>query len=157
MFRVPRSAFSLSYEICVALACFLVAMQIARYDKPMTASIHVGTSGYSFKDWLGAVYPAKMKAGEFLSYYAKMFDCVEINSTYYRVPSPSMFEGMLNKVPLDFTFIVKVPKEMTHDREKFASVLSPFITGIASLIDAGQLGGLLAQFPYSFKATSEGS
>ncbi len=122
----------------------------------MEASIHVGTSGYSFKDWLGTVYPAKMKAGQFLSYYARMFDCVEINTSYYRVPSPAMFENMLRKVPSDFTFVIKVPKEMTHDRDKLSSVMSPFIAGIAPLIEAGQLGGLLAQFPFSFKASQEG-
>jgi len=131
-------------------------MSILHYDTIMRASIRVGTSGYSFKDWLGTAYPAKMKAGQFLSYYARMFDCVEINSTYYRVPSPAMFAGMLRKVPSDFTFVVKLPKEMTHDREKLASVISPFIAGIAPLIESGQLGGLLAQFPYSFKATLEG-
>ena len=131
-------------------------IHIACYDKPMTASIHVGTSGYSFRDWLGTVYPAKMKAGQFLSYYARMFDCVEINSTYYRMPSQSMFEGMLTRVPSDFTFLVKLPKEMTHDREKLSSAISPFIAGIEPLVEARQLGGLLAQFPYSFKATSEG-
>ena len=122
----------------------------------MMTGIHVGTSGYSFKDWLGTVYPAKMRAGDFLSHYAKMFDTVEINSTYYRVPSPFMFANMLKKVPSNFTFVVKVPKEMTHDREKLSAVVSPFITGIAPLVEARQLGGLLAQFPYSFKATSEG-
>jgi|AntAceMinimDraft_8_1070364.scaffolds.fasta_scaffold02545_6 uncharacterized protein YecE (DUF72 family) len=131
-------------------------MPILDYDKIMRASIRVGTSGYSFKDWLGTVYPAKMQAGDFLSYYAKMFDSAEINFTYYRVPSPSMFANMLKKVPPDFTFIVKVPREMTHNREKMPSVVSPFIKGIAPLVEAGQLGGLLAQFPYSFKTTSEG-
>jgi len=118
--------------------------------------MHVGTSGYSFKDWLGTVYPRGMKAGQFLSYYAKIFDCVEINSTYYRVPSASMFEKMLRKVPSDFTFVVKLPREMTHERKKMPAVVSPFINGIAPLVEAGQLGGLLAQFPYSFKTTSEG-
>ncbi len=122
----------------------------------MAAAIRVGTSGYSFKDWLGTVYPKGMRAGQFLSYYAKMFDCVEINSTYYRLPSPSMFINMLKKVPPDFTFVVKVPKEMTHDRAKLASVISPFIAGIEPLIEANQLGGLLAQFPYSFKESTEG-
>jgi len=122
----------------------------------MKASIHVGTSGYSFKDWLGTVYPAKMKAGQFLSYYARMFDCVEINTTYYRVPAPSMFENMLRKVPSDFTFVVKVPKEMTHDREKLSSMVPLLIDSIAPLIEAGQLGGLLAQFPFSFRAAQEG-
>lgn len=121
----------------------------------MIPPIHVGTSGYSFRDWLGTVYPKGMKVGDFLPYYAKLFDCVEINSTYYRVPSPFTFVNMLDKVPSDFTFVVKVPKEMTHEREKLTSVASPFIDGITPLVEAGQLGGLLAQFPYSFKATSE--
>ena len=143
-----RSAAILPAEVAV--------VRKEHYDKRMTAAIHVGTSGYSFKDWLGTVYPAGTKAGDFLSHYAKMFDTVEINSTYYHVPPPSMFANMLKKVPSDFTFVVKVPKEMTHDREKLASVVSPFIDGIAPLMEAGQLGGLLAQFPYSFKSTSEG-
>ena len=122
----------------------------------MAATIHVGTSGYSFKDWLGTVYPKGMKAGQFLSYYARMFDCVEINTSYYRIPAPSMFENMLRKVPPDFTFVVKVPKEMTHNREELSSVIPVFMDSIAPLIEAGQLGGLLAQFPFSFKASQEG-
>jgi len=121
----------------------------------MTAAIQVGTSGYSFKDWLGTVYPKGMKSEDFLPYYAKMFDTVEINSTYYRVPSPGMFINMLKKVPDNFTFVVKVPKEMTHEREKFDSVLQPFVAGVAPLVEASQLGGLLAQFPYSFKANPQ--
>ena len=119
----------------------------------MAAIIKVGTSGYSFKDWEGTVYPRGLKSGEYLSYYAKMFDTVEINSTYYRVPSPFMFINMLKKVPKDFTFVVKVPKEMTHERESFESVLKPFVQGVLPLVEADQLGGLLAQFPYSFKAS----
>jgi len=118
-------------------------------------TIRVGTSGYSFKDWVGTVYPPRLKPGDYLSHYAKMFDTVEINSTYYRVPSPFMFVNMLKKVPKDFTFVVKVPKEMTHEREKFDSVLQPFVQGILPLVEADQLGGLLAQFPYSFKAYQE--
>jgi len=121
----------------------------------MTARIHVGTSGYSFKDWLGTVYPTGMKSRDFLPSYAKMFDTVEINSTYYRVPSPSMFLNMLKKVPEDFTFVVKLPKEMTHEREKWNTVVRPFLEGVAPLIEARQLGGFLAQFPYSFKSNSQ--
>jgi uncharacterized protein YecE (DUF72 family) len=122
----------------------------------MAATIHVGTSGYSFKDWIGTVYPKGIASGDMLPYYARFFDTVEVNSTYYRVPSPFMFENMLKKVPAEFTFVVKLPKEMTHEREKFDTVVGPLRTGIAPLLSAGQLGGLLAQFPYSFKAGSEG-
>ncbi len=82
----------------------------------MTATIRIGTSGYSFRDWVGTVYPPGMKSGDYLSHYAKMFDTVEINSTYYRIPSPFMFANMLKKVSRDFTFVVKMPKEMTHER-----------------------------------------
>ena len=120
----------------------------------MRARIYVGTSGYSFKDWLGTVYPPAMKPRDFLSHYARLFDTVEINSTYYRVPSPSMFLNMLNKVPQDFTFVVKLPEEMTHEREKWKTVVRPFLEGVAPLIEARQLGGFLAQFPYSFKPNS---
>lgn len=122
----------------------------------MAATIHVGTSGYSFKDWIGTVYPKGTASGDMLPYYARFFDTVEVNSTYYRVPSPFMFENMLKKVPTEFTFVVKLPKEMTHERGKFDTVIAPFREGIAPLLGTGQLGGLLAQFPYSFKAGPEG-
>lgn len=118
----------------------------------MTATIHVGTSGYSFPDWVGTVYPTGSKAPDLLGYYAGLFDTVEVNSTYYRVPSPRTFDGMLKKVPRDFTFVVKLPREVTHEREKIESVIQPFLDGIKPLEEAGQLGGLLAQFPYSFRA-----
>ena len=122
----------------------------------MAATIHVGTSGYSFKDWIGTVYPKGTASGDMLPYYARFFDTVEVNSTYYRVPSPYLFENMLKKVPTDFTFVVKLPKEMTHERGKFDNVVASFREGIAPLLGTGQLGGLLAQFPYSFKAGPEG-
>jgi len=118
----------------------------------MASRIHVGTSGYRFEDWIGTVYPAGIQSRDLLSYYACLFDSVEINSTYYQVPSARMFEGMLKKVPKGFTFVVKLPKEVTHERTKLESVVAPFLDGIAPLEEAAQLGGLLAQFPYSFRA-----
>ena len=117
----------------------------------MTAEVRVGTSGYHFKDWVGTVYPKGLPSGELLPYYARMFDCVEVNTTYYRVPDPGLLEGMLKKVPEGFVFVVKTPKEMTHQREEFDGVVEPFLAGIEPLKDAGRLSGLLAQFPYAFK------
>ncbi len=117
----------------------------------MAARIRVGTSGYSFADWFGIVYPQGARQGDLLASYARLFDTVEINVTYYRVPGPQMFAGMLRKVPADFTFVLKLPKEMTHEREKLDEVVTPFSKAAAPLIDAGQLGGLLAQFPWAFK------
>jgi uncharacterized protein YecE (DUF72 family) len=116
----------------------------------MERTIRVGTSGYTFDDWRGLVYPKSLK-GSALPYYAKLFDCVEINTTFYRVPPPSLFEGMLEHVGDDFVFLVKLPKEMTHERAAFERVVIPFASAVRPLIRAGQLGGLLAQFPFSFK------
>jgi len=116
----------------------------------MTRSIRVGTSGYTFDDWRGLVYPRNLK-GSALAHYARLFDCVEVNTTFYRVPRPALFTGMLRHVPDDFTFLIKLPREMTHERESFDRVVVPFAEAVTPVVKAGQLGGLLAQFPYSFK------
>ena len=117
--------------------------------------LRIGTSGYSFRDWLGTVYPRGAKSGDFLRHYARLFDAVEINATYYRIPPPAVFEGMLRKVPESFVFVVKVPGTMTHERDRFAESVKPFAEAIRPLCDAGQLGGLLAQFPGSFRPSPE--
>jgi uncharacterized protein YecE (DUF72 family) len=117
----------------------------------VTAQIRVGTSGYSFADWAGTVYPQSAKPGEFLGHYARLFDAVEINATYYRVPSAQTFANMLRRVTPDFMFVVKLPREMTHERAQLKAVLDPFTRALDPLSDAGQLGGLLAQFPWEFK------
>jgi uncharacterized protein YecE (DUF72 family) len=116
----------------------------------MTSQVRIGTSGYSFADWVGTVYPSGTKPSAFLSHYAKLFDSVEINATYYRTPSPQTFARMVEKTPDSFTFVVKVPRAMTHDLVAFDRELEPFQKAIEPLVRAGRLGGLLAQFPYAF-------
>jgi uncharacterized protein YecE (DUF72 family) len=116
----------------------------------MIGEVRIGTSGYSFADWVGTVYPRGMKPGAFLSHYAQLFDAVEINATYYRTPSPQTFARMVEKTPDNFTFVVKVPRAMTHDFAVFDRELEPFQKAIEPLVRAGRLGGLLAQFPYAF-------
>jgi len=118
-------------------------------------NVKIGTSGYSFDDWRGTFYPKEIDKGKMLDHYMKQFDTVEINSTYYGIPHPRVFENMARKVPPGFDFMVKVPQTFTHkrgemekDRERFLEVLQP-------LFDTGQLAGLLAQFPYSFKFNPE--
>ena len=117
--------------------------------------LRIGTSGYSFKDWLGTVYPRGAKPGDFLRHYARLFNAVEINATYYRIPPPAVFEGMLRKVPETFVFVVKVPGMMTHERNRYSESVRPFAEAIRPLLEAGQLGGLLAQFPGSFRPSPE--
>jgi len=120
----------------------------------MDGEIRVGTSGYTFDDWRGIVYPTSVK-GSMLPHYARLFDCVEINTTFYRVPPASLFEGMLRHVSRGFAFLVKVPKEMTHERQLADSVREPFLHAIDPLLQAEQLAGLLVQFPFSFKRSDE--
>ncbi|HEY4481620.1 MAG TPA: DUF72 domain-containing protein [Candidatus Brocadiaceae bacterium] len=83
--------------------------------------IKAGTSGFSFPDWVGNIYPTDIKKGQMLPYYEQKlgFKITEINSTYYTIPSPKSFEGMLKKTSPDFEFTVKAHKSMTHEiREK---------------------------------------
>jgi len=116
----------------------------------MSAELRVGTSGYSFRDWVGIVYPDGTPASGFLEAYADDFDTVEINTTYYRIPEPTLFERMLTKVPESFEFVVKVPRELTHRRTRMEHAVSPFLEALKPLQTAHQLGGLLVQFPQSF-------
>lgn len=116
-----------------------------------SAIIQVGTSGYSFEDWRQSFYPEKIEKGKMLDHYAMHFDCVEINSTYYRIPHPAVFYNMIKKVSPQFEFIVKVPQSFTHGRTEIEHDANSFIEAITPLRESKQLKGLLAQFPYSFK------
>ena len=78
--------------------------------------IHVGTSGYNYPEWKGRFYPEKIAAKAMLPYYAGVFDTVEINYTFYRMPTAALVEGWAAQVPEAFTFTLKAPKRITHDR-----------------------------------------
>lgn len=117
--------------------------------------IKIGTSGYSYEDWEGIFYPQHLSKKNYLTHYAKFFDITEINSTYYRLPSPGMFQNMLKKVSDDFEFVVKLSRELTHEREKAKASIDQFRKGIEPLVESDQLITTLAQFPYSFKPGDE--
>jgi uncharacterized protein YecE (DUF72 family) len=115
--------------------------------------IHVGTSGYSFADWVGPFYPPGTKSGEFLAYYASQFDCVEVNTTYYGIPKPSLMEKMARTTPPGFRFIVKLNQAMTHDASSDPELYRQFLAVLEPLKAAGKYHGLLAQFPWGFRRT----
>jgi uncharacterized protein YecE (DUF72 family) len=117
--------------------------------------IVIGTSGYSFADWVGPFYPHGTRSGDFLTYYARHFDAVEVNSTYYRVPHPSVLERMEKKTPPGFRFVVKVNQAMTHERSLDSARVREFLAVLEPLKAAGKYDGLLAQFPWGFKRTAE--
>lgn len=113
--------------------------------------VKIGTSGYSFLDWVGSFYPSDIAKGKMLDYYVNHFDIVEINSSYYRIPHPRVFENMEKKTPPHFEFIVKTHRSTTHDRTDVMAQVDQFKESIKPLVDAGKLRGLLMQFPYSFR------
>jgi uncharacterized protein YecE (DUF72 family) len=115
--------------------------------------IWVGTSGYNYPEWKGSFYPADLPANKFLPYYASRFPTVEINYTFYRMPTPKLIAGWRAQVPPSFRFTLKAPKRITHDRRlRAADVQEPlqgFVTAAAEL--GPQLGALLFQLPPNFK------
>ena len=117
--------------------------------------ILVGTSGYSFADWVGPFYPPGMRSGDFLAFYARHFDVVEVNSTYYRIPHPRVIEQMEKKTPAGFRFVVKLNQAMTHEGAREPALYHEFLAAIEPLKQAGKYDGLLAQFPWGFKRTPE--
>ena len=106
-----------------------------------------GTSGYSYKEWLGHFYPEKLPAGEMLRYYAERLPTVEINNTFYRMPAESMLAHWAEQVPADFAFTLKAPRRITqikrlHDVE---SDVAEFVRRAQVLGD--RLAVLLFQLP----------
>ncbi|MCD4690295.1 DUF72 domain-containing protein [bacterium] len=113
--------------------------------------IFVGTSGYSFEDWVGPFYPPGIQRNRMLDEYVKHFGVVEINSSYYRIPGANMFARMEEKTPDGFEFIVKLYKGMTHELEDEPEMYRKFTSAVEPLKRAGKFGGYLAQFPWRFR------
>ncbi|HSW56995.1 MAG TPA: DUF72 domain-containing protein [Dehalococcoidales bacterium] len=111
--------------------------------------IYLGTSGFSYKDWVGEFYPAGLQPREWLSFYAREFKTCEINATFYNLPTPAVMQGMANKTGADFLFAIKANQEMTHRREG-RNVCEDFRKALEPLERVGKLGCVLAQFPTSF-------
>jgi uncharacterized protein YecE (DUF72 family) len=114
--------------------------------------LHVGTMGWSYGFWLGHLYPDKMKPTAFLTEYANHFDTVELDNTFYRIPSTSTTKAWREQTPDGFLFSAKFPRVITHikmlrDCERERDV---FISRMSLLQD--KLGPLLLQFPKSFGA-----
>ena len=123
--------------------------------------IRVCTSGFSFPDWLGKVYPPDLKQSEMLHYYEHTlgFDCTELNYTYYSMPVARTMAALLQKTSPDFLFLVRTHADMTHniwtdkERREFkdtGEVFERFVTGLEPLVRAKRLGCVLVQFPIFF-------
>jgi uncharacterized protein YecE (DUF72 family) len=111
----------------------------------------VGTSGFSYKEWVGTFYPAKTKASDMLAYYASQLPVVELNNTFYRMPNAALVTGWAERVPDSFRFVLKAPRSITHIRRLVAcdEPLKQFV-GVAHLL-GDKLGPLLFQLPPQFR------
>lgn len=112
--------------------------------------ITIGTAGYSYDDWIGPVYPKGIEKKDLLAHYAREFNMTEINFTYYQMPNKFIFYHMQQKTPEDFIFIVKAHQTMTHKIGREQS-FPEFLEACQPLIEVNKFGGILAQFPWSFK------
>ncbi len=114
-------------------------------------NIHIGTAGFSYNDWLGNFYPQFCPAADYLRCYAMTFDTVEIDSTFYRIPTAETVLKWAKMTPEGFRFAAKFPRTVTHegDRASRVAVAGEFVKAISKLGE--KLGPLLMQFPASFK------
>ena len=117
--------------------------------------LHVGTSGYSYKEWKGNFYPEDLPAKEMLSYYSRRLPAVEINNTFYRLPQPNMIENWKVQVPAHFRFSIKATQRITHiKRLNNVADETKYLLETALLL-AQRLGVVLFQLPPNMKKDFE--
>jgi uncharacterized protein YecE (DUF72 family) len=114
-------------------------------------NVYVGTSGYNYPEWRGTFYPEKFSTAKMLGYYAERFRTVEINYTFYRMPTEKLLARWAAGTPEGFTFTLKAPRRITHDAklQRCEDLLESFCTAARTL--GPKLGVLLFQLPPNFK------
>lgn len=117
----------------------------------MATEIVLGTSGFSYDDWKGPVYPRTISRNDMLTQYCTHLPMVELNYTYYRMPKKENLLRMVERTPEGFQFIVKAHGSLTHEETKGRKEdLKAFKEGVEPLKQKGRLACILLQFPYSF-------
>ena len=119
-------------------------------------NLYIGCSGFYNNDWKGSLYPENAPSKDFLSLYAEHFNCVEINSTFYRKPTAKTLLKWHDETPDHFRFFIKIPKSVTHQNRLSESKeeITAFCTHIHDHLK-DKLSGFLYQLPPSFKNTQE--
>ena len=115
------------------------------------AHVFVGTSGYNYPEWRGTFYPEKFSTDKMLAYYAERFPTVEINYTFYRMPTEKLLSGWAAGTPESFSFTLKAPRRITHDAklQRCEELLEVFCRTARTL--GAKLATLLFQLPPTFK------
>lgn len=113
--------------------------------------IWIGTSGYNYPEWKGSFYPQKLPAAKMLPYYAARFPTVEINYTFYRMPSEKLVAGWAAQTPSPYKLTLKAPRRITHDSRlrNCGELVAGFCQVAGTLGD--KLGVLLFQLPPNLK------
>ncbi|MCX6149525.1 MAG: DUF72 domain-containing protein [Ignavibacteriales bacterium] len=115
--------------------------------------LYIGTAGWSYKDWVPNFYPnAQSKVFDWLQFYSKYFNVVEVNASYYAYLNPKIVNGWVEKVAdaEDFLFTFKLHQDFTHKRKFDEQNIKSVQINLDILKKSERLGGLLVQFPYSF-------
>ena len=117
--------------------------------------IALGTSAWSYADWRGVLYPPKLPQAKLLEYYSRYFRAVEVDSTFYHLPTPHSARHWAEVTPDDFTFTLKLTRSMTHEHRlrDCRPLLEAFLEGAEPLGD--KLGCVLVQLPPGFKPQHE--
>jgi len=119
--------------------------------------VRVGCSGWNYPHWRGVVYPQGLPQRRWLEHYATLFDTVEVNNTFYRLPAESAVQGWADQSPPGFVFAVKASRYLTHIRRltDMQSGVGRFYERIEPLRRAGKLGPVLWQLPGNFRRDDE--
>jgi uncharacterized protein YecE (DUF72 family) len=113
--------------------------------------LHVGTSGFAYKEWKGSFYPEDLPAQGMLHYYGAHFRSVEINNTFYRMPTRALLEAWAGEVPADFKFVLKASQRITHHHRLVdADEDVGYLLDVAATLQQ-RLGALLFQLPPNLK------
>src|SRR5512135_678937 len=120
-------------------------------DPGFPPNLLVGTSSWSTRDWCGSFYPEDIDPAEMISYYSRQLPTVEIDSTWYSMPSRAMVDAWAARTPEGFIFSAKVPRVISHEKylEGCEQDLGEFLKVISQLKE--KLGPLILQFPYVAK------
>jgi uncharacterized protein YecE (DUF72 family) len=119
--------------------------------------VRIGCSGWNYEHWRERVYPKGLPTRRWLEHYAKLFDAVEVNTTFYRLPKRSAVAGWVEQTPESFLFAVKASRYLTHLKRltDMESGVRRFYERIEPLVESGKLGPVLWQLPENFHRNDE--
>ena len=119
-------------------------------------NVFIGTSGYDYPEWKGVFYPDDLKRKDFLSYYAKQFNALELNNTFYSMPTAERLTSFYDRSGGLLQFSIKANRLLTHEIDRnWQAAANTFISAIEPLAEKESLCAVLFQFPQSFHYTSE--